>query len=495
MFRLLMTIVLALGIPTQMLRAEPAKSILVLDASGSMWGQIDGEAKISIAQSVINGLLDDLPAEQALGLTVYGHRRRGDCSDIETLVRPESGDRDAIRKAVNALKPRGKTPLSAAVVKAAQDLRHTEDPATVILVSDGLETCAADACAIAAELEKTGVDFTAHVIGFDLATDEERAQLQCIADITGGQFLTATNADELTRALQRVTADPVQEKIRITREAPELRPFNAADFKPRLRVRALFAVNGLVVREGVSFTLVDTKTGAVQSGERGIFLDLKPAIYRVTATLAANNAEASRDVLVNQNTDATYDLVLPLFQPEATLNLPDQAALGSRIEVSWSGPDGTGDYLATARPNDQPGSFVTFTGTQEGARLALEMPDQPGLFEVRYYHAKTGKVLASRAIRIISQPAALNAAAKAAAGSVLSVKWAGPDQPGDYLSIAPQGAQIGVYTAYAYTEDGNEIGILLPPEPGPYELRYMTDKGRTILAAMPIEVTPGNASQ
>lgn len=495
MFRLLMVCLLALGIQANSAKAEPTKSILVLDASGSMWGQIDGTAKITIAQQVISGLLDELPADQSLGLTAYGHRRKGDCSDIESLVAPGLDTRDAIRSEVNALKPKGKTPLSDAVVHAARELKFTEEPATVILVSDGLETCAADPCAIAAELEKTGVKFTAHVVGFDLSNDEELAQLQCIADRTGGKFLTADNADELTRALQQVTtATPVVAEPKLTREPPELRPYDPKENAPRLRFVARIGETGPLLNEGVSFALSEVKTGDVLAGENGIFLDLKPAIYRVTAQLAANGAEVSREVLVNQNTDTTYVLTLPLMQPNATLSLPDTAAVGARIEVSWSGPDGTGDYLATARPNEPAGAYITFAGTQTGARLGLEMPDRPGIFEVRYFHAATGQVLASKVIRVISEPAALSAADKGAAGDVLTVSWAGPDRPGDYLSIAPRGAEIGVYAAYAYTDEGAELGLVLPAEPGEYELRYMTDRGRTILTARPLLVTPAKSN-
>jgi hypothetical protein len=74
---------------------------LILDASGSMWGQIDGVNKIVIAREVIADLLRDFPEDQALGLTVYGHRERGNCADIETLVSPAPGTRDSILEAVN----------------------------------------------------------------------------------------------------------------------------------------------------------------------------------------------------------------------------------------------------------------------------------------------------------------------------------------------------------------------------------------------------------
>ena len=81
---------------------ERPAAILVLDGSGSMWGQIDGTAKITIAQDVIGGLMTTLPADLDLGLTVYGHRRKGDCADIETLVMPGPDTRGAITGAVAA---------------------------------------------------------------------------------------------------------------------------------------------------------------------------------------------------------------------------------------------------------------------------------------------------------------------------------------------------------------------------------------------------------
>ena len=184
-------------------------TILVLDASGSMWGQIDGINKIVIAREVIAGVLQDLPDDLELGLMAYGHNRRGDCSDIEMLIEPGTGTSAAIIDAVNGINPRGRTPMSDAVIAAAQSLRHTENPATVILVSDGIETCDADPCAVAAELEEAGIGFTAHVIGFDVASEPEaRAQMQCLAENTGGEFLTADNAEELAEALTIVAAAP-----------------------------------------------------------------------------------------------------------------------------------------------------------------------------------------------------------------------------------------------------------------------------------------------
>ncbi|QWV09052.1 VWA domain-containing protein [Ruegeria pomeroyi] len=171
---------LALCLPATLAAQDQPSAILVLDGSGSMWGQIEGKAKIEIAREVVTGLLADLPQDQPLGLTVYGHRRKGDCTDIETLVAPAPGNRAAIASAVAGLKPKGKTPMLEAVRQAAEALRYTEEKATVILVSDGVETCDADPCATAAALEAAGVDFTAHVVGFDIDDPQALAQMQCL---------------------------------------------------------------------------------------------------------------------------------------------------------------------------------------------------------------------------------------------------------------------------------------------------------------------------
>lgn len=183
---------------------QPQQAMLVLDASGSMWGQIGGKAKIEIAREAVDTMLAGWTGGE-LGLMAYGHRRKGDCADIE-LLQPVGGfDAEAIRGAVGRLQPRGMTPISASVRQAAEQLRFTEQKATVILVSDGEETCSADPCALGAELEKLGVDFTAHVVGFDIQEGSRaQAQLQCLARNTGGQYVAARDAGELGEALGRV---------------------------------------------------------------------------------------------------------------------------------------------------------------------------------------------------------------------------------------------------------------------------------------------------
>ena len=173
------------------------RSIIVFDGSGSMWGQIDGKAKHEIAQEALRNMLENTPDSMTLGLMAYGHREKGSCTDIEMLVPLGQNNKADILRAVQNMKFLGKTPLSAAVQQAATALRYTEDKATVILITDGEETCQADPCKLGTELKESGVDFTAHVVGFRLS-QLQGEQVACLAHNTGWQYFEASNAADLT---------------------------------------------------------------------------------------------------------------------------------------------------------------------------------------------------------------------------------------------------------------------------------------------------------
>lgn len=180
---------------------ENGSTMIVLDGSGSMWGQIGGAAKIEIARDAIGRMLADWPEDRALGLMAYGHRREGDCDDIETLLSPGPLDRSAVEASLEEVTPRGKTPVGASVRAAAGSVGQK---GSVVVVTDGLENCGADLCALGEELAESGAGFTAHVIGFDV--DDAGGQLACLAEATGGRYIPASDAASLTDALQEVSA-------------------------------------------------------------------------------------------------------------------------------------------------------------------------------------------------------------------------------------------------------------------------------------------------
>jgi Ca-activated chloride channel family protein len=202
--KLTCSLLASIALASPLLAAE--RAIIVLDGSGSMWAQIDGVARISIARDTLDAVLANVPEGLELGLMTYGHREKGQCSDIELLVPPGAGTGAAIGAAARAINPKGMTPLSDAVRLAAEELRYVEEKATVILITDGIETCEADPCALASALEGQGIDFTTHVVGFGLS-DEEGQAVACLAENTGGRYLPADDAASLVAALSETVAE------------------------------------------------------------------------------------------------------------------------------------------------------------------------------------------------------------------------------------------------------------------------------------------------
>lgn len=185
--------------------AAPAASdlLLILDASGSMWGQIGGENKIVIARRALRELLGDLPADAEIGLIAYGHRREADCADIETIAAIGAMPGATIADRVDAINPRGRTPIHDSVQSALAQVQERDTPTTIVLLSDGLETCSGNACEAVRLAREAGAPFVLHVIGFGLG-DEDASSLECIAQAGGGTYMDADNAEGLAAALSYV---------------------------------------------------------------------------------------------------------------------------------------------------------------------------------------------------------------------------------------------------------------------------------------------------
>ena len=191
------------GLPATSLN-ERAVEILV-DASRSMWGQIDGKAKMTVAKEILNDASVWLPHDMNLALRAYGNASPSadnDCTDSALLVPFGSAGRAPIREAVDSLRPLGQTPIAYALNQAASDFSELESERTLVLVTDGIESCGGDPVAAAHRLREQGIMI--HLIGFGMnnGVDEDTASLQAIADASGGLFLTANSAAELRDALE-----------------------------------------------------------------------------------------------------------------------------------------------------------------------------------------------------------------------------------------------------------------------------------------------------
>lgn len=185
---------------------QPLTRILfVMDASNSMnafWGN---EPKINAARRV---LLDALgPIEHApdveLALRIYGHQTRiepgkQDCDDtkLEVPFAPHNGQ--AIRDKMNAVRCLGTTPIARSLEKAAGDFPDNKARNVIILITDGIEACDEDPCAVSRALQAKGIILKPFVIGIGIE-EANKFSLKCV-----GNYYDAGTPEVFDRVLKLV---------------------------------------------------------------------------------------------------------------------------------------------------------------------------------------------------------------------------------------------------------------------------------------------------
>ncbi len=470
----------------------PASTILVLDASGSMWQQVDGTPKIALAREVVGQLLDALPADQALGLWAYGHNRKGDCEDIEALVPVGTDNRAAIRAAVAGVNPKGMTPLSDAVRQAAEALRYEEDRAVVVLVSDGAENCDRDPCAVATALATAGIDFTAHVIGFDVSAPADQAQLRCLAENTGGSYRSASDAATLKDALIAVTVAPEPEP------EPEPEPTPAPAPEPvTLRVPATAPAGApisvghdarapthdiiTIVRQGTADKLLGNQTRVRDPDDVTVQAPGEAGLYEVRYVKQEGRAVLGR-------------APIELTATPITLTAPTTATAGARIAVTRDRTVMGSDFITIVPVGTADNVLGGYTRARDNLEVSVQAPAEPGRYEVRYVLG-ADRIVAGRApIELLGAALTLDAPATVSAGERFEVTRDGTVKTSDYITIVPMGTAEGKLGTYNRTRDKPVVSIEAPAEPGLYEVRYVLDAGRGTLARRPLEVVPVTAA-
>lgn len=215
---------LAAGLAASALHAAPRSQdpslTVVLDSSGSMWGQIDGVNKVVIARNVLGQIARTYEGRLELGLVAYGHRESNSCEDVETLAEPGPYKATAFAKVVNSIKPKGSTPIAKSLEIAANAARFTSRKASLLLISDGLDNCSGDPCAVAKALEEKAGDLTIHVVAFDRKDQDSLKKLSCVATATGGVFSPATGEPELHAAVTAIFEKAIEPPAPAVSQAP-----------------------------------------------------------------------------------------------------------------------------------------------------------------------------------------------------------------------------------------------------------------------------------
>ncbi len=217
-------LVLALGVVPA--AAQGTELEIVLDCSGSMMAPVGGRARITIAKETLLNLLEKIPDGTRVGLRAYAHRypagqdeesRKRSCMDTELLVPIGPIQKALIREKVAALKCVGMTPIAYSLEVAAGDFTQGDVQRTIILLSDGKETCGGDSVALLTKLKSLGFKVMVHVIGFDVDA-ATASELNAIAVAGGGKYYDVKKAEQLAEGLQ----DAVQQAIPAFRAKDQL---------------------------------------------------------------------------------------------------------------------------------------------------------------------------------------------------------------------------------------------------------------------------------
>lgn len=481
--------------------ADDAASMLVLDASGSMWAQLpEGRSKIEVAREVVRDYLTDRDANVPLGVIAYGHNRKGDCSDIETIAPLGMQNAQALADRIDQLSPVGKTPLTDALAQAVQQIPKTAESADVILITDGLETCDRDPCALAREIAAQGIDIRAHVVGFGLSKADVNT-LSCIPEETGGQLLSPQSGRELADALRVIE----QEKI----------------VEPEITKPAVLPVRvGLVLAEGTAWPSdlqyqlqrldgdeeqVITLPPIENSGEARNYhgVDISSGKWRITAESSVGSGEIVVDITQAADIGVPFSADIPdyellnlgTFQPlraedlESHLLLVKQNAAkqGNKTLYIYVLPEGAQTYEAAVYWNylleEKPVIYQIYAdGLSESGRYRVVISEE-------YFDATTP--IYAEGQLIIQPDAAVQVTLpeQNAINQAIPITIEGDLYPYNGVQVYRGDDQL---VDAIVSDIVRERGLALPPidQAGQYELHYLynDERGERIVLKVPFAV-------
>ncbi len=177
---------------------------VIYDSSNSMWAPLpDGQRKYEAARSAVSKFVAGQPAERNIAMRVYGARSKDDCRDSRLMVPMAADNQHAIVETVNSIRPTGQTPMEYSLRETLRDLDGA--PADILVVTDGIESCDADPCALLNEWRRSNVNVRVHIVGLGL-NEKDLTAMQCLVEATGNEIVDAQSEADLEAGLANAQA-------------------------------------------------------------------------------------------------------------------------------------------------------------------------------------------------------------------------------------------------------------------------------------------------
>ncbi|HUG11904.1 MAG TPA: hypothetical protein VMM36_12865 [Opitutaceae bacterium] len=242
--------------------------------------------------------------------------------------------------------------------------------------------------------------------------------------------------------------------------------------------------------EGDYLTIV--AAGAPPENYGAYTLTREGSPLKLTAPIDAGECEV-RYVTAKSRT-VLGSIKVTVVAAEATLVAADSTTLDTPLSVGWTGPDNAGDFITIVTAGTRDGDHGNYTTTNNGSPLKITTLPDAGPAELRYMTGQGRRVLARKQVQITMPEVSLDAAAQVVAGAAVPVRWKGPGNDGDYITVVPVGTPDGQYRQYTAVSNGASVNVTMPIDAGACELRYMTGRGARVLARRPILVVAAEVS-
>lgn len=225
---------------------QPTSRILFLfDASQSMFAKWQSDTKFEVAKKLLSELVDSLQKMDnlELALRIYGHQKRfppQDCDDTKLEIPFGRFNGYDIKQKLRSITPSGTTPIALSLEACGKDFPGLTSGTArniIILITDGMEECNGDPCAVSAALQKKGVVLKPFIIGLGINKDFAKS-FECV-----GNYFDASEETTFKTVLSVVITQALN--------------------NTSLQVN-LLDIKGMPTETNVGMTLYDKFTGAIR---------------------------------------------------------------------------------------------------------------------------------------------------------------------------------------------------------------------------------------
>lgn len=422
--------------------------LFILDASGSMKGQWQGSSKFDLSKQILIHTIDSIskinPAVE-FGLRVFGHqspRSTNNCKDTKLEVPFGKKNLAQVQKRLGEIRPQGQTPIEYTLMQSIADFPDDSLAGnSIVLITDGNETCGGNICNIALQMEEKGIVLKPFIVGLGLS-DSLKKKFEC-----AGIFYDVQNEDMFTNVMRVVIS----------------RALNATTSQVNL-----LDAYGVPTETDVEMTLYDHYTGEVK--------------YNFVHTL---NAKGNPDTLMI-DPKVRYDLTVHSIPSVTKTNIELVPGIHNTIAVELS--RGTLELKMEQAATNFSGVPCIIRKAESDEILYVQDVNHSQKYITRNYD-----------LQILTLPAIRMYNIKIENGKITSVKI---PKPG-ILTVTP--SEPGVASVFSKTDEGiNKVfdfyqvssSRSINLQPGSYEVIFRPDKGKQSKKTKEysIQITSGKTS-